>query len=127
MTGSDARTDPRVGLVRVIGVASVTLAAAGLVAPRALAATAGVRDVSAPTLPLLVRLAAARQASLGLALLTRADLDAHRAAGLFLPTTVADAAAVLVAHRRGVLARRAAVASLVVLGTDVWVLVRSRR
>jgi hypothetical protein len=107
-------------LVRGVGAASLVLAAAGLAAPRALAGAAGVRTPDDATLPVLVRLVAARQAALGLALLTRSPVDARRSAGLFLPVTVADAAAVVAGARAGVLARRSLVMAGLVLATNVW-------
>jgi len=101
---------------RGVGWASLALAGVAVAAPRRLAAAAGVRHADEDaTLPLLVRLAAARQVALGLALLTRRPLDPRRAAGLFLPLTAVDAAAVLAAWQRGTVAPRAAVASLAVL------------
>ena len=49
-----------------------------------------------------------------------------RSAGLFLPLTALDAAAVLVGTRQGVLARRSAAMSLVVLATNVAIAAVSR-
>ncbi|MCW2777726.1 MAG: hypothetical protein JWN17_1451 [Frankiales bacterium] len=109
------------GLVRGVGVVSVGLGALAAVRPQQVAAAGGVREPDAPLLPLLVRLVAARQVSLGLALLTRSPVDVGRASGLFLPTTVLDAAAVLAAVRGGVLRPRSAVMALTVLATNVAV------
>ena len=107
--------------VRAVGVASLGLGGLGLARPRALAAAAGVQPVGDASLPVLVRLAAARQVVLGLALLTRSPVDVRRAAGLFLPLTVLDAVAVVGATRQGVLARRSTGMSLAVLATNVVV------
>ena len=84
------RSSPMTGLerfVRGVGVVSLGLAAVGLAAPRELASLAGVRASGDASLPVLVRLNAARQAVLGLALLTRTPVDVRRSAGLFLPLT----------------------------------------
>ena len=112
--------------MRAVGVVSLLLAALGMVRPRALASAAGVRSSADASLPLLVRLAAARQAVLGLALLTRSPVDVRRSAGLFLPLTALDAAAVLLAQQQGVLRPRSVVMATTVLATNVVVAVRSR-
>jgi hypothetical protein len=109
------------GLVRGVGVVSVLLGGYAAVRPEHVATVGGVREPYVPVLPLLVRLVAARQVSLGLALLSRSPVDVRRASGLFLPVTALDAAAVLGGVRSGVLARRSAVLSLTVLATDVAV------
>ena len=113
--------------VRGVGVASLGLAAVGLVRPRELAALAGVRASGDTSLPVLVRLNAARQAVLGLALLTHTPVDVGRSAGLFLPLTALDAAAVLLGVRAEALAPRSAVMALTVLGVNVGVAVADRR
>ena len=115
-------------LVRGVGFVSVGLGALATVAPRRVAAAGGARtaDVDA-TVPLLVRLVAARQISLGIALLTRHSVPVDRSSGLFLPTTGLDAAAVLLARRQGVLAPRATAMALAVLATNVAVTVADRR
>ena len=77
-------------------------------------------------MPLLVRLNAARQISLGLALLTK-RVPVRRASGLFLPLTALDAGAVLAARRAGALEQRSAVAALVVLATNVGVSIADQR
>lgn len=106
-----------------VGGVSLVLAAVGLARPRTLAAVAGVRTAQEDaTLPLLVRFVAARQAVVGLALLTRVPVDVRRSAALFLPLTVADLAAVLAATASGVLHRRAAVMSTAVLTANIAVL-----
>ena len=112
--------------VRAVGVVSVGLGGVGVARPRALAAAAGVRPTGDASLPVLVRLAAARQVVLGLALLTRSPVDVRRSAGLFLPLTALDAATVLAGTRQGVLARRSSVMSLVVLAANVGIAAVSR-
>ena len=107
--------------MRTVGVVSVALGALATVAPARVAAVGGVKDASGPVLPLLVRLVAARQVSLGIALLTRRPTPVVRASGLFLPVTALDAAAVLVARRAGALERRSTVMALCVLATNVAV------
>lgn len=121
----DAAPDAR--FVRAVGVASVALAVIGLARPRLLTTWGGVVE-PAPggVLPLLVRLNAARQGVLGLALLTRRPTDVRRSAGLFLPLTAVDAAVVVAAARDGVLRPRAVAMSLAVLGTNAWVAWRAR-
>lgn len=113
-------------LVRAVGVVSVGLGVVATLAPAQVAAAGGVRDVSGPVLPLLVRLGAARQLSLGVALLTRHPVPVARASGLFLPLTALDAVAVLAARRAGALERRSAVAALSVLATNVAVRLAAR-
>jgi hypothetical protein len=109
-------------LVRAVGVVSVGLGTVGVAAPRALTGAAGVRPAAQDaSLPVVVRFAASRQIALGLALLTRRDVDPGRAAGLFLPVTVVDAAAALAGVRAGTLAPRAAVLSAAVLAANVAV------
>jgi hypothetical protein len=107
--------------VRAVGWTSLGLAAVAAVRPRALAAAAGVQTPDDPALPLLVRLCGARQAVVGLALLTRSPVDVGRSAGLFLPLTAADLVAVVAAHREGVVARRSVVMATVVLTTNVLI------
>ena len=114
--------------VQGVGVASVTLAAVGLLRPRVLTTAGGVVEPYAGGLvPLLVRLAAARQGVVGLALLTRRPPDLRRSAALFLPLTAVDAVVVLAAVRGGVLRRRAGVASLAVLVTNAAAAWHARR
>lgn len=113
-------------LVRAVGVVSVALGAVATVAPERVAAAGGVRDAGSPVVPLLVRLNAARQITVGLALLTR-RVPVGRASGLFLPLTALDAAAVLSARRAGVLSGRSVVMALAVLTTNVAVSVADQR
>jgi hypothetical protein len=114
--------------VRAVGVASVAFGVVAALAPRRVAAAGGVRAAATDAaLPVVVRFAAARQLSLGLALLTRHPPDAGRAARLFLPLTALDAAAALSGVRAGVLAPRAAALSLTVLAADAWVALAARR
>ncbi len=112
--------------VRAVGWTSLALAGVAVARPRALAAAGGVVPVADASLPLLVRLAAARQGVLGLALLTRTPVPVARASGLFLPLTALDAAAVLLAVRQGVLRPRAAALSTCVLAVNAAVSLRSR-
>lgn len=114
-------------LVQGVGVVSVALGAYATARPRAVAAAGGVREPQAAVLPLLVRFAAARQLSLGIALLTRTPVPVGRASGLFLPVTALDAAAVLAARRAGVLRGRSLAMALTVLATNVAVSVADRR
>ena len=108
-------------LVRGVGVVSVGLAAVGLARPRELAAVAGVRTADDASLPVLVRLNAARQLVLGIALLTRTPVDVRRSSGLFLPLTALDAVAVVLGVRSGVLAPRAAAMALAVVSVNTAV------
>lgn len=114
-------------LVQGVGLVSVGLGAVAAASPRRVAAAGGVREPDAAVLPLLVRLVAARQVSLGIALLTRRPVPVGRASGLFLPVTALDAAAVLGAVRAGVLHRRSAAMALTVLATNVAVSLADRR
>jgi hypothetical protein len=113
--------------VRGVGAVSVALAVVGLVRPGALVAAGGVVGGASGALPLVVRLAAARQGVVGLALLTRRPTDVRRSAGLFLPLTTVDAVVVLSAVRSGVLLPRAGAMSLAVLAANAWVAARARR
>ena len=121
-----APQEPLAALVRAVGWASLVIAGGAVVAPRALAGAVGVRAPDAPALPVLVRLIAARQASLGLALLTRRPTPVRRSADLFLPLTALDAAAVVQGVRTGALDRRAAAAAAAVLTVNAWVAHRAR-
>lgn len=113
--------------VRAVGATSVGLSALGVARPRALLLAGGVvQPDGAAVVPLLVRLAAARQGVVGLALLTRRPTDVRRSADLFLPLTAVDAAVVLVAVRGRVLRRRSAALSLGVLAANSWVAWRAR-
>ena len=76
---------------------------------------------------MLVRMAAARQALIGLAVLTRRPTDVARSAGLFLPLTTLDAVAVLAGVRTGALHPRSGAMSLAVLAGNLAVLRRVRR
>ncbi len=111
-------------LPRAVGHLSLVLAGIALVRPRDLAAAAGVRVAGDDrALPVLVRLVAARQAVLGLELLTRYPPDVRRAAGLFLPLTALDLAAVA----GGVLSRRSLAMAGAVLAVNAAVLGAARR
>lgn len=113
--------------VRAVGYASLAIGGLASVAPREVARCGGVRTPDDSSLPVLVRLAAARQISVGLALLTRTPPEVARAARLFLPLTALDAAAVLAGVRRGGLAPRSAAMALTVLGTNAAVALAARR
>ena len=115
-------------LPRAVGQISLGLAGVALLRPRELAAAAGVRVARDDrALPVLVRLIAARQAVLGLALLTRTPPDVRRAAGLFLPLTALDLAAVAGGSAAGVLSRRSLALSGAVLAVNAAVLAAVRR
>ena len=122
------QSEDRLGdVVRAVGVVSVGLSLLGLVRPRALTSGGGV--VAVPpggVVDLVVRLGAARQGVLGLALLTRRPPDARRSAALFLPLTAVDAVVVIGAVRAGVLRPRAAAMSLAVLATNAGIAARAR-
>ena len=110
--------------VRGVGWVSLGLAAVGAVRPRQLAGAGGVQNTDDPTLPLLVQLNAARQAVLGLALLTRSPVDVQRSARLFLPLTAADLAAVVAGRRAGVLAPRSVAMATAVFATNLAIALR---
>ena len=113
-----------------IGALSIWLGTAALFAPRWLAGVLGVRNVAARSdvaLPLLVRLMAARNITLGAALLITPVSQARRATDVTLLLTGLDAAAVLVARRGGDVATRSAVLSLAVLTTAAAGAVRWHR
>ena len=119
---TDVRATPGLErFVRAVGWTSLGLAAVGIMAPRPLAAGAGLRNPAQDAVPLLVRLASARQLVLGLAILSRRPTDVARSARLFLPLTTLDAIAVGLAVRHGSLQPRAAAASATVLATNLWV------
>lgn len=113
--------------VRAVGGVSVALAALGVARPRALTSAGGVVQVpGGGVVELVVRLGAARQGVIGMALLTRHPADLARSSGLFLPLTAVDAAVVVAAVRSGVLRPRAAAMSLAVLATNVGIALRVR-
>lgn len=118
--------NPLASGVRAVGWTSVGLGLLAAAAPRRVARAGGVADPSAAAVPVLVRLAAARQLSLGLAILSRRPVPVGRSARLFLPVTVVDAAAVLAGVRSGALERRSGAYSLLVLATNVAVAVAAR-
>lgn len=109
-----------------VGGVSVALAGIGMVRPRELAAAAGVVPSDDPVLPLLVRLNAARQGVLGLALLSRRPVAVRRSAELFLPLTALDAVAVVAAYRSGVVRPRSLAMALGVLATNAGIAVAVR-
>ncbi|MCZ2860647.1 DUF4267 domain-containing protein [Blastococcus sp. VKM Ac-2987] len=113
-----------------IGTLSIWLGTAALFVPRWLSRVLGVRDTATHSdvaLPLLVRLMAARNITLGAALLITPASQARRATEVTLLLTGLDAAAVLVARRGGDVAPRSAALSLAVLGTAAAGAVRWHR
>lgn len=105
---------------RTVGTLSVCVGAAGLLAPRCVAGLLGVQPRAAArdaSLPLLVRLVAARNLAMGVALLVTPRPQPRRATEVTLLLTALDAAAVLGAHRGGDAGRRSAVLSSLVLAT----------
>jgi hypothetical protein len=113
-----------------VGTLSIGIGTAALFAPRALprllgASATGTREDV--LLPLLVRLAAARNIAMGAALLVAPAPQPRRTTEVALLLTALDAAAVLVARRGGDVARRSAVTSLLVLGTAAAGAVRWHR
>ena len=101
-----------------VGTLSIWIGTAALFAPRALprllgASKTGTRDDV--LLPLLVRLAAARNIAMGAALLVAPAPQARRTTEVTLLLTTLDAAAVLVARRGGDVAPRSAGLSMTVL------------
>jgi hypothetical protein len=115
---------------KTVGTLSIWIGTAALFAPRALprllgASETGTRDDV--LLPLLVRLAAARNIAMGAALLVVPVPQPRRTTEVTLLLTALDAAAVLVARRGGDVAQRSAVISLAVLGTAAAGAVRWHR
>ena len=113
-----------------IGTLSIWIGTAALFAPRALPRLLGADDTGTRTdvlLPLLVRLAAARNIAMGAALLVTPAPQARRTTEVTLLLTALDAAAVLVARRGGDVAPRSVVLSSVVLGTSAYGAVRWHR
>jgi hypothetical protein len=113
-----------------IGTLSIWLGTGALFAPRRLARVLGVRGAATDTdiaLPLLVRLMAARNITLGAALLLVPVSQARRTTQVTLLLTGLDAAAVLVARRGGDVAPRSAGLSIAVLSTAVAGAVRWHR
>ena len=115
---------------KTIGTLSIWLGTAALFAPRRLSRVLGVRSTATDAdvaLPLLVRLMAARNITLGAALLLVPASQARRATEVTLLLTGLDAAAVLVARRGGDVAPRSAGLSLAVLATAAAGAVRWHR
>ena len=115
---------------RTVGTLSIWIGTAALFAPRTLPRLLGASETGTRTdvlLPLLVRLAAARNIAMGAALLVTPAPQARRTTEVTLLLTALDAAAVLVARRDGDVARRSAVTSLAVLGTAAAGAVRWHR
>ncbi|SDN75611.1 hypothetical protein [Geodermatophilus sp. DSM 45219] len=115
---------------KTIGTLSIWIGTAALFAPRALPRLLGADDTGTRTdvlLPLLVRLAAARNIAMGAALLVTPAPQARRTTEVTLLLTALDAAAVLVARRGGDVAPRSVVLSSIVLGTSAYGAVRWHR
>jgi hypothetical protein len=115
---------------RSIGSLSIWLGTAALFAPRWISRVLGVRDAAARTdiaLPMLVRLMAARNITLGAALLATPVSQARRTTEITLLLTGLDAAAVLVGRRGRDVAPRSAVLSIAVLTAAAAGLVRWHR
>ena len=113
-----------------IGTLSIWIGTAALFAPRTLPRWLGLDDTATRTdvaLPLLVRLAAARNIAMGAALLVTPAPQARRTTEVTLLLTALDAAAVLVARRGGDVDKRSAVLSLAVLATSAAGAVRWHR
>ncbi len=113
-----------------VGTLSIWIGTAALFAPRALPRLLGADDAATRAdvlLPLLVRLAAARNIAMGAALLVTPAPQARRTTEVTLLLTALDAAAVLLARRGGDVAQRGAVTSLAVLGTAAAGAVRWHR
>lgn len=115
---------------KTIGSLSIWIGTAALFAPRALPRLLGADDTGTRTdvlLPLLVRLAAARNIAMGAALLVTPAPQARRTTEVTMLLTALDAAAVLVARRGGDVAPRSVVLSSIVLGTSAYGAVRWHR
>ena len=113
-----------------VGTLSIWIGTAALFAPRTLPRWLGLDDTATRTdvaLPLLVRLAAARNIAMGAALLVTPAPQARRTTEVTLLLTALDAAAVLVARRGGDVDERSAVLSLAVLATSAAGAVRWHR
>ena len=94
---------------------SVGLGGLALVAPKRTAGLFGITSVDA-AVPLLVRMIGVRNGLAGLNTLQSCDDELKRALQAGLALGVVDAAAVLLAARRGVMSKGSAVAALLVLG-----------
>lgn len=119
--------DPLGRFVRAVGWTSIGLAASATAAPRRVAAAGGVLGADSAAVPVLVRLVAARQAAIGVAVLSRRPTEVRRNADLFLPLTALDAGAVLQGVRSGALDRRAGAMSVAVLAVNAAVGLGARR
>lgn len=97
-----------------VGAVSVALGAAAVLAPRTTARAFGVRAGGA--LPLLVRMVGVRNAVMGLRTLQATGDEQARSVQAGFAVGAVDAVAVLAAWRAGLVSRRAALATLVVLG-----------
>lgn len=97
-----------------VGGLSVALGALAVVAPTRTAKAFGVRSPDR-AVPLLVRMVGVRNAVAGVRTLQADDADRAKALQAGLALGAVDAAAVLLAARRGALSRKAAAGALVVL------------
>ena len=100
---------------KTVGGLSVALGTLAVVAPRRTASAFGLRAGS-PAVPLLVRMVGVRNAVAGVRTLQADEADRARALQAGLVLGAVDAAAVLLAARRGALSTRAAAGALVLLG-----------
>jgi hypothetical protein len=115
---------------RTVGSLSIGVGTAALAAPRRAAGLLGVRPDAARddvTLPLLVRLGAARNVAMGAALLAAPAPQARRTTEVALLLTALDAAAVWTSRARGEVAPRSAVLSGAVLALASYGAVRWHR
>lgn len=108
------RIDPTTAASAVGGL-SVALGALAVVAPAKTAAAFGVRSFDS-AVPLLVRMVGVRNAVAGFRTLQADASDRPKALQAGLALGAVDAAAVLLAARRGALSKKATVGALVVLG-----------
>lgn len=108
-----ARIDPDVAQ-RTVGAVSVALGSLAVLAPVRTARTFGVSGGT--SLPLLVRMVGVRNAVGGLRTLQASPEDRPAALRAGLVLGAVDASAVLLAHKRGALSRKATLGALVVLG-----------
>lgn len=97
-----------------VGGLSVALGALAVVAPSTTAAAFGVRSIDT-AVPMLVRMVGVRNAVAGLRTLQADSSDRPKALQAGLALGAVDAAAVLLAARKGALSKRATVGALVVL------------
>lgn len=107
------RIDPEVAH-QAVGGLSVALGALAVIAPRRTAALFGVRSIDR-AVPLLVRMIGVRNATAGVRTLQAEGDDLTRALQAGLVLGAVDVTAVLLAARKGVLTRKAALGVLTLL------------